>query len=75
MLRWKIEFGEESVDVPLQVTGMVVPLPTVIPEGGGGRWERSIPSDDDMWAVALVSRTQGEGPWRDIWFRAATRPA
>ena len=48
MLRWKIEFGEESVDVPLQVTGMVVPLPTVIPEGGGGRQERSIPSDDDM---------------------------
>ena len=63
------------MDVPRQVIGIVVPLPTVMPEEGGGRRDRSIPSEDDMWAVAPVSRTQGEDPWRDIWFRAAMRPA
>ena len=50
------------MDVPRQVIGIVVPLPTVMPEEGGGRRDRSIPSEDDMWAVAPVSRTQGGRP-------------
>jgi hypothetical protein len=35
------------MDVPRLVMGMMVPLPTMIPEGGG-RQDKSIPSDDDM---------------------------
>ena len=54
------------MDVPRHVIGIVVSLPTVMPEEGGGRQDRSIPSEDDMWAVAPVSRTQGEDPWRGI---------
>jgi hypothetical protein len=36
------------VDVPRQVIGMVVPFPTVMPNEGGGRRDRSIPAEDDM---------------------------
>jgi hypothetical protein len=54
---------------------MDCPLPTIMEDGGDGRWERSIPLLEDMWDVAPLSITQGEDPCTASWLRAAIRPA
>lgn len=70
MLSAKLDALVERTEWPLDVMGILVPLPTIIEDEDGGKRCRSIPLDDDMCEEAPLSTIQRDA---SAWTFAAGR--
>jgi hypothetical protein len=73
LLRAKFVVGVGRIEWTIDITGMLVPLPTVTEEMDGGRHWVSIPAEDVMCVEAPKSTIQS--PCNSMFCRAAMRPA
>lgn len=55
LLRVKLDTCVDKTECPLDVTRILLQLPTIIEEADGGRHCRSIPSEDDICEEASMS--------------------